>query len=70
MPSDEARGSTICGTIPLVGSIEKSLIAMRANPTNVRYGDLHKVCEHYFGRRGPPVDLTPCSEPPGPVTPG
>ncbi len=22
---------------------------MRANPKNVRYTDLHKVCEHYFG---------------------
>ena len=22
---------------------------MRANPRGVRYGDLHKVCEYYFG---------------------
>lgn len=24
--------------------------AMRANPANVRFNDLKKVCEHYFGR--------------------
>lgn len=30
-------------------SIEKILAAMRAGPTNIRYADLHKVCEHYFG---------------------
>lgn len=23
---------------------------MRANPRNIRYDDLAKVCEHYFGR--------------------
>ncbi len=32
-----------------MASIEKILTAMRANPKNVRYADLHKVCEHYFG---------------------
>jgi hypothetical protein len=32
-----------------VASIEKLATAMRANPKNVRYADLHKVCEHYFG---------------------
>lgn len=32
-----------------MASIEKILTAMRANPKNVRYTDLHKVCEHYFG---------------------
>ncbi|MCA1783839.1 MAG: toxin HicA [Intrasporangiaceae bacterium] len=32
-----------------MASIAKILTAMRANPNNVRYTDLHKVCEHYFG---------------------
>lgn len=30
-------------------SVAKILAAMRANPRNVRYSDLVKVCEHYFG---------------------
>lgn len=30
-------------------SIEKRLSAMRANPSNVRYRDLAKVCESFFG---------------------
>ena len=33
-------------TMPSITSI---VAAMRANPKNVGYGDLHKVCEHYFG---------------------
>lgn len=34
--------------------MEKLVAAMRRNPASVRYDDLHKVCEHYFGasRRG------------------
>ena len=32
-----------------MASVERILTAMRANPKNVRYTDLHKVCEHYFG---------------------
>ena len=32
-----------------MASIEKILTAMRTNPKNVRYADLHKVCAHYFG---------------------
>jgi len=32
--------------VPTVGKI---VAAMRENPQNVRYADLHKVCEHYFG---------------------
>ena len=31
-------------------SVAKVVVAMRKNPQNVRYDDLHKVCEHYFGR--------------------
>jgi hypothetical protein len=27
----------------------KIVASMRANPRNVRYADLFKVCEHYFG---------------------
>ena len=30
-------------------SVIKILSAMRSNPTNVRYNDLLKVCEIYFG---------------------
>lgn len=33
-------------TVPSIASIVAS---MRANPNNIRYGDLRKVCEHYFG---------------------
>lgn len=32
-----------------MASIDKILTAMRANAKNVRYTDLHQVCEHYFG---------------------
>ena len=31
-------------------TIEKILVAMREAPQNVRYTDLTKVCEHYFGQ--------------------
>ena len=30
-------------------SVAKLLAAMRASPRSVRYDDLAKVCEHYFG---------------------
>ena len=29
--------------------MDKIVAAMPENPHNVRYADLHKVCEHYFG---------------------
>ena len=29
--------------------MDKLVAAMRSNPQNVRYDDLHKVCEHFFG---------------------
>jgi len=32
-----------------VPSVAKILAQMRANPANIRYEDLAKVCEHYFG---------------------
>lgn len=32
-----------------MGSLAKIVAAMRASPTNIRYSDLLKVCEHYFG---------------------
>lgn len=32
-----------------VASVDKIVAAMRKNPRNVRYDDLLKVCEHYFG---------------------
>lgn len=31
-------------------SIAKILATMRANPRNIRYEDLTRVCGHYFGR--------------------
>lgn len=30
-------------------SVEKILDAMRNNPKNVRFSDLKKVCDYYFG---------------------
>ena len=33
-----------------MSAIEKTLTAMREAPQNVRYVDLAKVCEHYFGQ--------------------
>lgn len=33
-----------------MASVEKILAAMRSNPTNVRFADAKKVCEHYFGK--------------------
>ena len=33
-----------------MGAIEKILTAMREAPQNVRYADLAKICEHYFGQ--------------------
>ncbi|MGB8379927.1 MAG: toxin HicA [Dermatophilaceae bacterium] len=32
-----------------MATVADILIATRANPKNVRYADLHRVCEHYFG---------------------
>lgn len=29
--------------------IDKIVAAMRQNPTNIRFAELVKVCEHYFG---------------------
>ncbi len=33
----------------VVPSVAKILAQMRVNPANIRYEDLAKVCEHYFG---------------------
>ena len=30
-------------------SVARILAQIRANPANIRYEDLAKVCEHYFG---------------------
>lgn len=32
-----------------MGSVARLLEQMRASVTNVRYADLAKVCDHYFG---------------------
>jgi hypothetical protein len=32
-----------------VSKVEKTLKDMEANPKNVRFADLAKVCAHYFG---------------------
>jgi hypothetical protein len=32
-----------------MASVDKIVAAMRQNPKAVRFNDLHKVCEHYFG---------------------
>ena len=33
-----------------MGSIAKILEQLKANPAGVRFSDLRKVCEHYFGK--------------------
>jgi hypothetical protein len=43
---------TTCGTTRTLDSmadVVKIVAAMRRNPLNVRYDDLRKVCQHYFG---------------------
>ncbi|MGB7990878.1 MAG: hypothetical protein WCF44_15880 [Candidatus Methylophosphatis roskildensis] len=37
-------------TISSMASIPKILDQMRREPANVRFGDLRKVCEEYFGK--------------------
>ena len=32
-----------------MAQIEKIIASMRQSPTNVRFSDLEKVCDHYFG---------------------
>jgi hypothetical protein len=32
-----------------VAKIDKTLAAMRNSPQNVKYGELHNVCVHFFG---------------------
>ena len=41
--------STVGSTIPIVASVAKILATMEQSPQNIRYDDLFKVCEHYFG---------------------
>jgi hypothetical protein len=31
-------------------SVDKIVEAMRRNQQNIAYNDLHRVCEHYFGK--------------------
>lgn len=33
-----------------MGGIDKILEQMKREPANVRFGDLHKVCEAHFGK--------------------
>jgi hypothetical protein len=33
-----------------VASLDKTLAQMRASPAGVKFADLAKVCEHYFGQ--------------------
>jgi hypothetical protein len=40
---------TARGTILWVTSVEKIVSGMRVSPKNVRYEDLSKVCEYFFG---------------------
>jgi hypothetical protein len=40
---------TIIGIILFMVDIDKTLEKMRASPFNVRFTDVCKVCEHYFG---------------------
>lgn len=43
------RHGTADSTVVGVPSVAKILAQMRANPSNIRYEDLAKVCEHNFG---------------------
>jgi hypothetical protein len=38
------------GTIIRMASTQKILDQMQREPANVRYNDLHKVCEEHFGK--------------------
>ena len=40
-------------TISPMASIAKIVDQMRREPANVRFGDLKKVCEEYFGKAAP-----------------
>ena len=40
-----------CGcTIATISHVDKALARIRRNPRNVRFDDLRKVCDHYFGQ--------------------
>lgn len=32
-----------------MANLDKILLKIRASPSNVRFGDICKLCEHYFG---------------------
>lgn len=34
----------------IISLVDKVLAKIRRNPRNVRFGDLRKVCDHYFGQ--------------------
>ncbi len=51
MPHRQMDSSDITGDTKMaVTQMEKLLSKMRASPKNVRFVDLAKVCEHYFGK--------------------
>ena len=33
-----------------VASIDEAMLRMKQNPKGIRFNDLSKVCEHYFGK--------------------
>lgn len=40
-----------CGSSnAIISLVDKVLAKIRRNPRNVRFGDLRKVCDHYFGQ--------------------
>ena len=49
VPQITIDNDTSSGIILFTTSIDKILEKMRVSPSNVRFVDVCKVCEHYFG---------------------
>jgi hypothetical protein len=54
LPLDKKIGASMCGsnsgTIGSMATVEKIVDQMRNSPDSVRFSDLHKVCEKFFGK--------------------
>lgn len=48
-PARYWRGGAIIDAIGVVPSVEKLIERMRIEPASLRFAELKKVCEHYFG---------------------
>ena len=52
-----------------MGAIEKILEKMRSEPANVRFADLQRVCESFFGKPRQSGSSHAVYKPPGPGNP-